>query len=94
MQKLKSTYVFLSPCLEKAATLYFPCPLGSGTKDSEDIWAKEKIGLVNQFQGLYIRNKPKVQSGGEGGMGCENSYESVTPSKFFPEPSSKGCMAR
>lgn len=71
------------------ATLYFPCPLGSGTKDSEDIWTKENIGLVNQYQGLYIRNKPKVQSGGEGGMGCENSYESVTPrvsSSLSPPP--------
>ena len=86
--------MFLSPCLEKVATLYFPCPLGSGTKDGEDIGAKENIGLVNQCQGLYIRNKPKVQSGGEGGMGCENSSECHAQSKFFPEPSSKGCLAR
>lgn len=70
------------------ATLYFPCPLGSGAKDDEDIGAEENTGLVNQYQGLYIKNKPKVQSGGEGGMGCENSYESVTRkvSSFLSPP--------
>lgn len=43
-------------------TLYSPCPRGSDM-NSEAKWAEDNTGLVNQHQGLYIRNKPKCRVG-------------------------------
>lgn len=37
--------------------------LGSGMKDEEKIWATDNTGLGSQYQGFYIRNKPKCKVG-------------------------------
>lgn len=32
-------------------------------KDDEKIWATDNTGLWSQYQGFYIRNKPKCKVG-------------------------------